>query len=32
MVLETLISQLNTTQSFLTTALSQFVKPLAFKK
>ena len=30
--LETLISQLNTTQSFLTTALSQFVKPLAFKK
>lgn len=30
--LETLISQLNTTQSFLTTALSQFVKPLSFKK
>jgi flagellar hook-associated protein 2 len=30
--LETLISQLNTTQSFLTTALSQFVDPLSFKK
>ena len=30
--LETLISQLNTTQSFLTTALSQFVEPLSFKK
>ena len=30
--LETLISQLNTTQSFLTTALSQFVDPLSFRK
>ena len=30
--LETLISQLNTTQNFLTTALSQFVDPLSFKK
>jgi len=30
--LETLISQLNTTQSFLTAALSQFVEPLSFKK
>ena len=30
--LETLISQLNTTQSFLTSALSQLVEPLAFKK
>jgi len=30
--LETLIAQLNTTQSFLTTALSQFVDPLSFKK
>lgn len=30
--LETLISQLNTTQSFLTTALSQFVEPLSFRK
>lgn len=30
--LETLISQLNTTQSYLTTALSQFVDPLSFKK
>jgi len=30
--LETLISQLNTRQSFLTTALSQFVDPLSFKK
>ena len=30
--LETLISQLNTTQSFLTSALSQLVEPLAFKR
>ena len=30
--LETLISQLNTTQSFLTTAFSQFVEPLAFRR
>lgn len=30
--LETLISQLNTTQSFLSSALSQFVEPLDFKK
>ena len=30
--LETLISQLNTTQSFLTAAFSQFVEPLAFRR
>lgn len=30
--LETLISQLNATQNFLTTALSGFVEPLSFKK
>ena len=30
--LETLISQLNTTQSFLTTAFNQFVDPLSFRK
>jgi flagellar hook-associated protein 2 len=30
--LEILISQLNTTQSFLTTALNQFVDPLSFRK
>ena len=30
--LETLIAQLNTTQSFLTTAFSQFVEPLAFRR
>ena len=30
--LETIISSLTATQSFLTTALSQFVDPLAFKK
>jgi flagellar hook-associated protein 2 len=30
--LETLIAQLNTTQSFLTTALSQFIEPLSFRK
>jgi len=30
--LEALISQLNTTQSFLSSALSQFVEPLDFKK
>ena len=30
--LETLIAQLNTTQSFLNAALTNFIEPLSFKK
>ena len=30
--LETIISQMNTTQSFLSSALTKFVDPMAFKK